>query len=112
MDLIGQLSNPPALLKRVLDVPVPQGRVEQVAALRAGPRRRLGDIRHAIVAVLAEEGGPLRVAEIYERVVARLDEPPPSYLHVKDSLSHRSRGSEPLYERLGYGLYQLDSRRR
>jgi hypothetical protein len=76
-------------------------------ARRLAPRRRLGDVRDAIIAVLAEEDGPLRVAEIYDRVVARLGEPPPSYLHGKDSLSHRSRGLEPLYERLGYGLYRL-----
>jgi hypothetical protein len=53
------------------------------------------------VAVLAENGGELRVAQIYEQVAERLGEPAPSYDHVKDFLNHRSRGDRQLFVRLG-----------
>jgi hypothetical protein len=60
-----------------------------------------------MVAVLAESGSELHVAQIYEQVVERLGVPAPSYDHVKDFLNHRSRGERPLFVREGFGRYRL-----
>jgi hypothetical protein len=59
-----------------------------------------------MIAVLRDEGGCLRVAEIYERVEQRL-EGPVTYAYVRDFLNLRSRGPKQLFERQGYGRYGL-----
>lgn len=110
MDLRGQLSNPSKLLESLLALRLPvsgqtSGRSRRPS--RQEPRRRLGDVRDAMIAVLAESGGELRVGQIYEQVARRLGAPVPSYDHVKDFLNHRSRGDRRLFVRLGYGMYRL-----
>ena len=107
MVLTGQLCNPTKSLQFILSLPFPdQARRSACRVLKRPVVRRCGDVRDAMIAVLSEEGGPLRVAEIYERVDQRLAGPV-RYEHVKDSLSHRSRGEKQLFERLGHGLYRL-----
>lgn len=107
MDLTAQLINPSKSLQNLLSLPWPESRKKSA---RFGtpwiPERRLGDVRDAMIAVLGEEGDPLRVADIYARVQTRL-EGPVSYQHVKDFLNHRSRGDRRLFERHGYGRYGL-----
>jgi hypothetical protein len=107
MDLTGQLHNLPKPIEYLLSLPVPPDSDVSVRPVR--PRvvkRRLGEARDAMVAVLRDEGDYLRVAEIYRRVEQRLDGPV-SYQHVKDFLNLRSRGEKQLFERKGYGLYRL-----
>jgi hypothetical protein len=64
-----------------------------------------------MIAVLDEADEPLRTHVIYDCVVERLGEPKPTYGHVRDFLSHRSRGDRRLFERLGYGTYRLPRRK-
>ena len=107
MDLVGQLANPDRKLSGFLNLPIPEAEGRPRRPVKRVARHRLGDVRDAMIAVLAEAGGPLRTAVIYERVVARLGEPAPTYMHVKDFLSHRSRGDKQLFVREGYGRYRL-----
>lgn len=110
MDLRRQLSNLPKRVEilfslRLDEATRPTGRSRKPA--KPEPRRRLGDVRDAMIAVLAESGGEMRVGLIYEQVVLRLGEPTPSYQNVRDFLNHRSRGDRQLFVRLGYGVYRL-----
>ena len=64
MDLSGQLHNLPKPLELSLSLPVPAA--SEVSARVVKPwirQRRLGDVRDAMVAVLGEDGGYLRVSE-------------------------------------------------
>jgi hypothetical protein len=63
-------------------------------------------VRAAILAVLTEEGGELRLGEIQRRVEARLGEAvrPERF---KDYVNQQSRGRRAILERLGYGLYRV-----
>ena len=107
MVLTGQLCNPSKTLQNILSLPLPSCSEKSARFVRPLIRqRRLGDVRDAMIAVLSEEGDFLRVAEIYERVGQRLEEPA-TYQHVKDFLNHRSRGEKPLFERQGYGRYRI-----
>ncbi len=107
VDLTGQLHNLPKPVEYLLSLPLPAASETSVRAVKPWVvKRRLGDVRDAMIAVLREEGEFLRVAEIYRRVEQRLDGPV-SYQHVRDFLNHRSRGEKQLFERQGYGLYRL-----
>jgi hypothetical protein len=107
MELSGQLHNLPKTLEYLLSLPVPAASEVSVRVVKPlVAKRRLGDVRDAMVALLREEGDCLRVAEIHQRVEQRLDGPV-SYSHVRDYLNHRSRGEKQLFERNGHGLYGL-----
>lgn len=110
MELTGQLHNPSSLLQSLLSLPVPT-RSKKAARVRKKPRapkRRLGDVRDTMIAVLREEGGFLRVSQIHRRVEQGLDGQV-IYAYVRDFLNHRSRGEKQLFERRGYGWYRLHS---
>lgn len=110
MDLIGQLSNPSEKLETLLSLELSGARAEPRPEAPRVRKHRLGAVRDTMIAVLEEAGGPVRTAVIYEQVVERLGEPKPTYRHVRDFLSHRSRGDDPLFARSGYGLYALRDR--
>jgi hypothetical protein len=72
-------------------------------------RRRNGQIRDAIAAVLAEQPRGLRMMDIASAVAARLGEPvPPST--IKSCLSREALGTSGAFERLGRGRYRLRSK--
>lgn len=71
-------------------------------------RRRYEAIRDAIVNELALEDAGLRLMEIRRRVEDRLGKPVAS-ARFKDYVNDQSRGTNPLLERLGYGVYRLRS---
>jgi hypothetical protein len=108
VDLTGQLANLSEKLKALLDQPLPTPSVGPSAASDKpfAARRRLGDIRDAMVEVLAQESDFLQVADIYARVVMKLEEPV-TYDYVKDFLNSRTRTKPPLFERGGWGRYRL-----
>jgi hypothetical protein len=67
---------------------------------------KFGTVSGAVVAVLAEAGGPLRYIEIQRRVELRLGHPvPPS--SIKHLLHLESRRERQRIERLARGLYKL-----
>lgn len=107
MELTGQLYNLSKSLQIILSLPLPASSEKSARVVKSLVRqRRLGDVRDAMIAVLSEQDESLRVAEIYERVQQKL-EGPVSYQHLKDFLSHRSRGEKQLFEREGWGRYRL-----
>jgi hypothetical protein len=108
MDLLGRLSNPSPKVLAVLDLSLPAARPARKRAAKPESQLRVGDVRDAMIAVLAEAGKPLRVSVIHERVVQKLGEPV-TYGHVKDFLSVRSRGLEEkrLFAKAGSGRYLL-----
>lgn len=112
MDLTGQLSNLSAALVKVLELPSPrcsdrtrQASSRQIPIFR---QRRYEVIRDAVVNELASEVSGLRLLEIRRRVEDRLGEPVPS-ARFKDYVNNQSKGANPLFERLGYGMYRLRS---
>jgi len=107
VELTRQLYNPSTTLQNLLNLPLPAASDAPARSLKPLVRqRRLGDVRDAMIAVLREEGGPLKTAEIYDRVGQKL-EAPIGYQHVKNFLNHRSRGERQLFERVGFGRYRL-----
>jgi hypothetical protein len=72
----------------------------------ADDRRRFGTVGDAIVDVLAEAGGPMRLREIQEAVAGKLDGRV-SINTVQDSLRRRAKGPNALFERPAYGRYGL-----
>ena len=107
VDLTGQLSNLSQSLQALFSLPLPPpGRVVSRAGKPIVKKRRLGDVRDAMIAVLAQENGYLRVAEIYERVGKQLDGPV-AHQYIRDFLNNRSRGEKPLFERGDWGHYRL-----
>jgi hypothetical protein len=107
MDLSGQLHNLPKPVEYLLSLAVPAASEVSARIPTAwATKRRLGDVRDAMIAVLREEGECLPVAEIYRRVEQRVDGAV-SYSHVRDYLNHRSRGEKPLFERTRHGVYGL-----
>ena len=107
MDLTGQLHNLPKPVEYLFSLPVQADYETSVRVVKPWvAKRRLGEVRDAMIAVLREGGDYIRVADIHARVEQKL-ECPVSYQHVKDVLSNRSRNEKQLFERKGYGLYRL-----
>lgn len=69
-------------------------------------RRRVGQLRGVIVAVLAEHNDGLRVRDIAVAVAAQLGEPV-SRSSVKSCLSREVRNESGAFERIGRGRYRL-----
>ena len=111
MDLVGSLSNhETAVLFQSLTV-----RKRKQAPARADRggvapdgRRKFGAIRDAIVAVLREAGGELRVREIHERVEAHIGEPV-SRGSAKAYMRVGCQRRLPLFEYLGDHGYRLSA---
>ena len=110
MDLTGQLSNLPAGLEKLFELPLPR-------PSDARPHRREGlhpifqqrtyeRIRDALVKELPTESAGLRLMEIRRRVEERLGEPV-EQKRFRDYVNDQSRGTNPLVERLGWGTYRL-----
>jgi hypothetical protein len=78
-----------------------------VAARPQRKRRQWGEVAAAIVAVLASSG-ELRARDIHAAVEALLDESV-SKSSVKNCLTERLVGDQPLFERIGRGRYRLRS---
>lgn len=70
------------------------------------PKRRCGDVSKAVVEVLREFGGPLRMIEIHAAVEALLGETVPRST-IKNCLANNSRGDGAWLVRLGRGRYWL-----
>lgn len=69
-------------------------------------RRRVGVIRNAIAAILAEHEGGLRMRDIAVAVAARFGEPlPPS--SIKSCLSREAQSPLGAFERIDRGRYRL-----
>ncbi len=113
MHLVGQLSNPSAILVAVF---------EAAAVVRPGPRelrgsvvvepplRRLGNgvVQRAIVQVLTAAGRPMRGTDIH-LAVERLLGHPVSKHSVSWCLGAGARATVPRFERVAYGSYRLVS---
>jgi hypothetical protein len=69
-------------------------------------RRKFATVSEAIVRVLNEAGGELRLRDIQQRVESLLDGPV-SRFSVADYLGVRSKGTRPLFERTRKGHYRL-----
>jgi hypothetical protein len=109
VQLLVHLTNPTSRLKTVLEA-FPDGLPRRVA----GPvvpqpvMRRLGngEVKRAVVRVLAAPGGPLKRAEIQAAVVELLGQQV-SEDSVYWCLYAGLRGPQPLFERVTYGHYRL-----
>ena len=111
MDLVGSLSShETAVLFQSLTVR--KWKQAPARAHRGGVapdgRRKFGALRDAIVAVLREAGGELRVREIHERVEAHIGEPV-SRGSVKAYMRVGCQRRLPLFEYLGDHGYRLSA---
>jgi hypothetical protein len=70
------------------------------------PKRRCGDVSKAVVEVLREFGGPLRMVEIHAVVEGLLGETVPRST-IKNCLANNSRGDGARLVRLSRGRYRL-----
>jgi hypothetical protein len=70
------------------------------------PRRRCGDVSKAVLEVLRDFGGPLRMVEIHAAVEELLGETVPRST-IKNCLANNSRGGRARLVRLGRGRYRL-----
>jgi len=110
MDLTGQLSNLSTPLERLL---VHCRYLLSARSCDEGPRqrpvfrqRRYEVIRDALVHELLTESSGLRLMEIRRRVENRLGEPLDNH-RFRDYVNDQSKGTNPLLERLGWGIYRL-----
>lgn len=69
-------------------------------------RRKFGEVSGAIKAVLAQNGGEMRMKTIHAEV-ERLLGGEVSFQSVADYLLKNSKGPKPLFERPRYGHYRL-----
>lgn len=111
MGLVGSLWNPDlqTRLQRIHDRVARQAASGEPSARRSPPqfqRRRVGLIRDAIVAVLAEHEGGLRVRDIVAAVAARLGEPA-SPSSIKSCLWREARSTSGAFEQIHRGRYRL-----
>jgi hypothetical protein len=108
MQLLGRFSNPSAPLKAVFEA-LPDEPIEPtVCPEPQAETGRLGngEVQRAVVKVLAAADGPVRVADIHlavERLLGRAV----SKESVSCCLRKGVRGSEPRFERVAVGYYQL-----
>jgi hypothetical protein len=109
MQLIGQLSRPSPRLQAALD---PHDASDaSYTPISPGPaRRRLGNgvVQRAVFSVLAETGGPMRLADI-QADVERLLGQPVSMESVSWSLRVDANGERRCFERVERGLYRLSA---
>src|SRR5437899_828690 len=112
MDLVAVLSNfqTEALYQRLT-----RRDWRQVRRLPARPRDRardgklkFGTVSSAVLAVLAQNGEPMRFIEIHASVEVLL-EVPVSKSSVKQFLSDERRHRKPRFVRLQRGLYQINA---
>jgi hypothetical protein len=110
MDLVGLLSNheTSALFQSLTDRSWRQVRRRTRSAGGVAPdgRRKFGAVRDAIVNVLREAEGELRVCEIHARVEAHIGGPV-SRGSVKAYMRIGCTRKAPLFEYLGGGRYRL-----
>jgi hypothetical protein len=76
------------------------------AAGSADGRRKFGSVGDAVVAVLADAGGEMRLRDTHAAVEQRLGGAV-SLFSVADFLLRRSKGQAPLFVHSGYGRYRL-----
>jgi hypothetical protein len=69
-------------------------------------RRKFGEVSGAIKAVMAQNGGTMRMKTIHAEVEQLLGGEV-SFQSVADYLLKNSKGSKPLFERPCYGHYRL-----
>jgi hypothetical protein len=69
-------------------------------------RRKFGEVSSAVKAVLAKNGGEMRMKTIHAEV-EQLVGGQVSFQSVADYLLKNSKGSKPLFERPRYGYYRL-----
>lgn len=112
MDLVGQLSNPPAPLRAIFEA-LPDGPVVRKAGspARVAPEPKIlklgnGVVQAAVVKVLAVAGRPMRLAEVQTAVDALLGQPV-SKDSINSCLFRGVRGKKPLFGRVGRGCYRL-----
>src|SRR5712691_12676030 len=114
MDLVGRLSNHDltALLQRLTtrDWRQDSSRRRYGEGVAPDGRRKFGAVRDAIVAVLEQADGELRVREIHAGVEARLGESV-SRGSVKSYMRAGCRRKAPLFEYLGKRSYRLTVKR-
>src|SRR6266851_1524611 len=114
MDLVGRLSNHDltALLQRLttLDWRQDSSRHRHREDVAPDGRRKFGAVRDAIVAVLEQADGELRVREIHAGVEARMGEPV-SRGSVKSYMRAGCQRKAPLFEYLGKRGYRLTAKR-
>ena len=113
MGLVGSLWNPElqARLQRICEHIARQGASDKPSATHSPAqfkRRRMGLIRDAIAAVLAEHREGMLMRDIRTAVAGRLDEPIPSS-SIRSCLSREASSRSGAFERLGRGCYRLRS---
>jgi len=111
MGLVGSLWNQDlrARLKRLHERVARQAISGERPVRRPPPmfqRQRVGQLRGAIVAVLAEHNDGLRIRDIATAVAAQLGEPV-SRSSVKSCLCREARNVSGAFERIGRGRYRL-----
>lgn len=112
MGLVGSLWNPDtqARLQRIHRRTSRHDGVSP-SSVRSHPtfkRRRVGQIRATIMAILAGRPGGMRLQEIAAAAVAQLDEPIPTST-IKSCLSREAQNPCGAFERVGRGRYRLRS---
>jgi hypothetical protein len=110
--LLGRLTNPPAPLMAVFEA-LPDELIHASAPLEPAPtptgRLGNGEVKRAVVKVLAAASGPMRAVDIYLAVESLLGCSVPKD-SVYSCLSTGARGNEPRFERVSEGVYRLTRR--
>jgi hypothetical protein len=106
MDLTGQLCNLPEHVRSLFNLRLERRSGQPHGAASVFLTPRFVAVRSAIVSVLAEEAGGLRLRELRQRVEQRLGEDIDA-ARFKDYVNDQSHGKEAILERLGYGHYKL-----
>jgi hypothetical protein len=94
-----------AVFEALPDEPIPDS---APLGLVPAPTGRLGngEVKRAIVKVLAASDGPMRPADIYPAVARLLGRRVPKD-SVYSCLSTDTRGKKPRFQRVDYGMYRL-----
>lgn len=111
MHLLGRFTNPSeplkAIFKALPDEPIRPSVPPELVPAPTG-RLRNGEIKRAVVKVLAATQRPLRIADIHMAVEGLV-----GYPVLKDSvgwcLAAGARGKQPTFERVACGFYRLVS---
>lgn len=113
MDLVGSLTNQAikTRLQRTQQHIARQAASAEPSAKRSSPqfqRRRMGQIRDTITAVLAEHEGGMRLRDIAAAVATRLGEPV-QRSSIKSCLWREAQSESGAFEQIGQGRYRLRS---
>src|SRR5262245_4094046 len=104
MDLTGQLSNIPEVVRSLSILPL-KSRSSHSPRPRSGswflPKRHT-IVRAALIHALSTGPAELRLQDLRRRVEIRLGEPVPP-VWFKDYVNAQSKGPKSILERLGYG---------